>query len=53
MDRSKIGQQLSQTAVDRGWWKRRDIGATSLDLGDDATVRAQPRAAAGTSDVDA
>jgi hypothetical protein len=53
MNRSKLGQQRSQTALDRGRWECRDVGARSLDLRDDATVRAQPRPAAGASDVDA
>jgi hypothetical protein len=53
MDRSKFDQQRGQTAADHGRRQRRDVGARSLDLRDDATVRAQPRAAPRTSDVDA
>ena len=83
MDRSKLSQQRSQTAVDRCWGQRRDVGAKrlknrvphigrrerprlglqvarrhdvgarSLGLSEDAAARAQPRAAARTSDVDA
>jgi hypothetical protein len=53
MDRSKLSQQRSQTAVDRCWGQRRDVGARSLGLSEDAAARAQPRAAARTSDVDA
>jgi hypothetical protein len=53
MDRSKLGQQRSQAAVDRGRGHRRDVGAGTLDLREDAAARAQPRAAAGASDVDA
>lgn len=51
MDRSKLGQQRGQTPVDQGGRQRRDVGARSLDLGDDVPVGAQPRSAAGTPDV--
>jgi len=53
MDRSKLGKQRSQAAVDRGWGQLGDVGAGTLDLSEDAAARAQPRAAAGTSDVNA
>jgi hypothetical protein len=53
MDRSKVVQQRSQTALDRGRGQRRDIGPGTLDLREDAAARGQPRAAARTSDVDA
>jgi hypothetical protein len=53
MDRSKLGQQRGQSAPDHGWMQCRDVGAWRLDLRNDATVRAQSRAAAGASDIDA
>ena len=52
MDRSKLGEQCSQAAVDHGRGHRRYVGAGTLDLREDAAARAQPRAAAGTSDID-
>jgi hypothetical protein len=53
MDRSKLGQQSGQSAADHGGMQGRDVGAGPLDLRNDATVRAQPRTAAGASDIDA
>jgi hypothetical protein len=38
---------------DHGRWQRRDVGARSLDLGDDSAGRRQPRATARSSDVQA
>jgi hypothetical protein len=51
--RPKLGQQRSQTARDHRCGQGRHVCAGALDLCDDAAARVQPRAAPGTSDVDA